>query len=658
MPEQHCGGAPRNGGAPPSASVPGTDLSGNDVSSGGASTGQAKTRWRRLRVLAGDLVGGISTARGGPPLAPTVPFRTIFGRFWVFARPHLPLIVAALMLSAGTAALAAVSIGFFKILVDRVLVPRDLVAFWWVALGYLGLTLASGLVGFARRTLSALAGERFVLDLRRVVFDRLQLLSLAFFEQRALGDIIARLTGDIKSIETLVVSGVFRAVNHLLRIVFFTAALFWLQWQLALASLVVVPFFGWLARRFAVKIKEATREQTRRSGALSAVLEESLANTVLVQAYNRERTEAARLDEQAVARFRARMTSTRLRATFAPLADLAELGGTLVVAGLGTLMLARGELTLGGLLAFAAYLTQLYSPVRRLGELANTAFAAAAGAERVLELLEAEPAVTDRPDAHRLGRARGRLEFDAVCFSYPGAEQPALHEVSFTAEPGQVIALVGTSGAGKSSLVKLALRFYDPTAGAVLLDGRDLRTLTMASVRANVAVLFQETLVLDATIAENIAYGSPGADDAAVERAARAADVHTFATALPQGYDTPVGQRGRRLSGGQRQRVAIARAMVRDAPLLILDEPTTALDTESGQRVLDPLRRLMADRTTMIISHDLVTTQDADTILVLDHGRVVERGDHESLLVAGGRYHRLFTARKAQDAPDTLESLA
>ncbi len=587
-----------------------------------------------------------------------MPFRIIFRRFWPFARPHRALIVTALLLSVATAGLATVTIGFFQVLVDRVFVPRDLNAFWWVALAYVGLTLVSGVVGFARRTISALAGEKFVLGLRRVVFDRLQLLSLAFFEQRALGDVIARVTGDIKAIETLMVSGVFRAVNHVLRIVFFTGALFWLQWQLAIVSLTVVPLFGWLARRFAVKIKEATREQTRRSGALSAVVEESLSNTLLVQAYNRQETEASRLDEQAVARFRARMASTRLRATFAPLADFAELAGILVVAGLGTLLLVRGELTLGGLLTFAAYLTQLYSPVRRLGELVNTFFAAAAGAERVLELLDAEPAVTDRPDATPLGRASGRLELDGVSFTYPDTDAPALSDVSFTAEPGHVVALVGGSGAGKSSLVKLALRFYDPGAGAVLLDGHDLRTLTTASVRENIAAVFQETLVFDGTIAENIAYGSPGADQGAIERAARAADVHDFASALPDGYDTQVGQRGRRLSGGQRQRVAIARAMVRDAPLLILDEPTTGLDNESGRRVLEPMRRLMAERTTLMISHDLGTTRDADTILVLDQGAIVERGDHDTLMAAGGRYHRLFTAARTQRAPETLETLA
>ena len=578
------------------------------------------------------------------PRAPVVPLREVFARFWPYARPQRRLIGVAVALTVVSSLLAAISIGFFKVLVDRVLVPRDLSAFWWVALGYTALTLLAGAVGFGRRTVGALAGERFVLSLRRAVFDRLQLLSPAFFEQRRLGDLIARMTGDIKAIERLVVSGVFLAVSYVLRIVFFTVALFILQWRLALASMVAVPLFAWLARRFSRRIREATREQTRRSGALTAVVEESLANMPLVQAYNRQHTEADRLDEQNLARFRARMAATRLRAAFTPLVDLTELAGTLVVAGLGTYELARGSLTLGGLLAFAAYLTQLYSPVRRLGQLANTAYAASAGAERVLELLDTRPTITDRPRARRLGRVRGAVRFDRVGFGYPGSDRPALRDVSFTAEPGQVVALVGASGAGKSSVLRLLLRFHDPVSGSVRIDGHDLRDVHTASLRANIAVLLQETLVFDGTIADNIAYGRPDADRADVQRAARAADVDGFASALPDGYDTVVGQRGRRLSGGQRQRLAIARAMIRDAPVLVLDEPTTGLDGPSARRVLDPLRRLMADRTTVLISHDLTTTRDADTVLVLSEGRVVETGDHDSLLAAGGAYQQLYLA--------------
>jgi ATP-binding cassette, subfamily B, bacterial len=422
-------------------------------------------------------------------------------------------------------------------------------------------------------------------------------------------------------------------------------ALFYLQWLLALASLVVVPIFWSLARSFSRRIKDASREQRRRSGSVSAVIEESLANIALVQAYNRQQAEADHLEQQNLARFRARMAATRLQATFAPITSGLELLGTLIVAGLGTYLLARGALTIGELLAFGAFLSQLYSPVRRLGGLVNTAYAAAASAERVLELMNERPAIHDDPTARSVGSISGRLEFDDVTFCYPGAERPALEGVSFAAQPGQVIALVGASGAGKSSLVKLILRFYDPQRGAVRLDGKDLRALRLNSVRDQIAVLLQETLVFDGTIRENIAFGRPGATEEDILRAARAADLHDFVSTLPDGYESVVGQRGRLLSGGQRQRLAIARAMVRDAPLLVLDEPTVGLDGEAIQRVLDPLRRLMSERTTIVISHDLLTTREADVIVVLEHGRVVECGDHEKLIDANGTYARLWAAR-------------
>lgn len=621
LPDQHAAAAPPTGGA------------------------AARHRLRdRVAAVVADLVGGVDDRDGDVAPAPAMPLRTVFARFWPYARPHRWLIGVAVVFAILTPALATVSIGFFKVLVDRVLVPHDLGAFWWVALGYVAVTVLAGAVTFGRQCVGALAGERFVLDLRRALFDRLQLLSLAFFDNRRLGDVMARMTGDVTDIERLVVSGVFRAISYTLQIVFFLAALFYLRWELALASLFALPLFWGTARWFSRRVKRATREQRRRSGSLSAVVEESLSNMSLVQAYNRQRSEAERLDRQSIGRFRARMAATRLRAGFTPIVDGIELLGLLLVVGIGTYELALGRLTLGGLLAFAAYLSQLYGPVRRLGQLANTAYAAAASAERVIEVMDEQPAVTDRPGAVTLGRARGRFELDRVSFQYPGAAEPALREVSLAVEPGQVVAVVGPSGAGKSTLLKLLLRFHDPSSGVVSLDRHDLRDVTLESLRANIAVVLQETLVFDATVGDNIAFGHPDATGADVARAAEAAGVSGLAAELPEGYGTAAGQRGRQLSGGQRQRVAIARAMVRRAPVLVLDEPTTGLDAESTQEMLSAWRRLAAGRTTIIVSHNLAAVRDADTIVVLDGGRVVEHGDHRSLLARDGTYARLHGA--------------
>src|SRR5439155_7215661 len=340
------------------------------------------------------------------------------------------------------------------------------------------------------------------------------------------------------------------------------------------------------------------------------------------------------------------------------LVDLIELLGALVVVGLGTWRLAHGEMSLGALLVFITYLNGLYSPIRGLTRLVNTLYSASAGAERILELLDERPGVRERRAPRRLERAGGELALERVRYCYPEGERNALEDVSFAAHPGETVAVVGASGAGKSTLIKLLLRFYDPSGGRITLDGHDLRELDLASLRSNLAVVLQETAVFDGTVRENIAYGRPDASEEEIVAAAWAADAHEFITYLPDGYDTRVGQRGRLLSGGQRQRLAVARAMVRDAPLLILDEPTTGLDEQSAERLLGPLRQAASGRTTILITHDLLAAREATRIVVLDDGRVCEEGTHDDLLAAGGAYARLHGLRLGRDTGPRLRAVA
>ncbi|MFL5895090.1 MAG: ABC transporter ATP-binding protein [Thermoleophilaceae bacterium] len=590
---------------------------------------------RMLVSVGGDTEGGVVAA------APPVPIREIFRRFWPYARPYRRWLGVTAIFVLLLPAVETATIWLFKLVVDQVLVPRDFGPFPWIAGAYLGLTLLAGAISFLDDYLSTWVGERFLLRLRTDFFRHLQNLSLDFFERKRLGDVLSRLTNDVSSIENFVLSGVADALSYVVRIALFLGALFYLQWDLALVSLFVAPLFWLAARRFSRLIKQASREKRRRSGSIGAVAEESLGNAMLVQAYNRQDTEVDRFHTENLGSFRATMASTRIRALFTPVIDLIELAGAVVVIGMGTWELSKGRLSLGGLLVFLTYLSQLYSPIRGLSRLSNTIYSASAGAERIIEFLDHEPAVDERRDARPLGRASGSVAFDHVSFRYPEQALEALSEVTFAVAPGETLALVGPSGAGKSTIAKLLLRFYDPDAGEVRLDGRDLRDVRLSDLRDNVAVLLQETLIFHGSVRENIAYGKPDASDDEIEAASRAADAHEFVTELPEGYDTVIGQRGRRLSGGQRQRVAIARAMIRDAPVLLLDEPTTGLDAESGRRILEPLRRLMSGRTTIVISHNLLTVRDATRIVVLDHGRVVESGTHDELLGARGAYARL-----------------
>jgi ATP-binding cassette, subfamily B, bacterial len=574
--------------------------------------------------------------------APAVRIRAIFQRFWPDTSGFRGRLVFSLALIALPPGLAAAGIWLFKILVDEVLTTRDVARFPMIAAAFLAVTLLEGVVSFVDQYLSSWVAERFVMNLRCRVFAHLQQLSLTFFEQRQLGDILARLTGDVNAIEQLLLSGVSRALTYIFQVIFFAGALFVLDWRLAVAALIAAPGFLLLARFFARRIKKASRERRRRSGTINAVAEESLHNAALVQAYHRQAHETAKFRAENLGSFAAQMVATKLEALFHPFSDLLEATGVLLVIGFGLRELASGQITLGGLLVFIGYLTQLYGPITGFGDLTNTIFAASAGAERVIEVLDTEPEVRDPDEPIALGRARGAVRVDQVGFGYDGGDRPALDGVSFRAAPGETIAVVGASGAGKSTLLRMLLRLHDPHRGSVTLDGVDLRRLRLGELRGNIAVVLQETLVFDGTIAENIRWGKPDATDDEMLRAARTADAHEFIAGFPDGYQTRVGQRGMMLSGGQRQRIALARAMIRNAPVLVLDEPTTGLDAASTQRVMAPLRRAMAGRTTIVISHNLLTVTEASRIVYMERGRVVGYGTHSELLARCHGYAELY----------------
>ena len=576
-----------------------------------------------------------------------VPFRELFRFFVPFVRPYLKYVGFLGVLIVLVPLAQGARLFMVKVTVDNVLIPQDTDPLRWIIPVILGITIVGGVLAYFHSYVSTWVGQRFILDLRARLFAHLQTLSLDFFERQRLGDLLSRVMNDISQIEQFVLSGVADSLGAIVRVVFFAGALFWIDWRLALVSFVVAPAFALMVRVVSRLIKRASREKRRRTGALTAIAEESLSNVALVQAYNRQKFEVRRFRRENWAAFEATMIGTRVKSLMPPMIDLVQVVAGLAVLSFGTSAIGVGRMTVGELILFVAYLNQLYSPMKLLANLYNTIYSASAGAERVLEVMEEKPSIVDREDAVKVERMEGLVEVDGIKFTYPGTSRVALDDVSFTVRPGQTLALVGHSGAGKTTLAKLLLRFYDPDEGEMRLDGTALPDLRLHAVRDNVAVLLQETLVFEGTIAENIRYGKPDATDEEIVAAAEQAAAHEFIRELPEGYDTMVGQKGRRLSGGERQRVAIARAMIRNAPILILDEPTTGLDAESGHRIMEPLRRLMRGRTTIVISHNLMTVRDADEIVVLDHGRVVERGTHGDLLERDGPYAQLCRLSEA-----------
>ncbi|MEU8780811.1 ABC transporter ATP-binding protein [Streptomyces sp. NPDC048637] len=572
-------------------------------------------------------------------------FKESVRRFWPLTRGDRRWILLV-CLSAIVAAFAeTVAILVFAELTDNALTKGSVSAFWAPAGLWLGVAVAGGVVGYLGNSLAAWTAERFVMRLRARVFAHLQTLPPHFFQRNRRGDLLERLTGDVDAIEALVVSGLVQAATAIFGVIFYAGAAFWLRWDMALVTFALAPLFWIATRRFTGRVKEVSRRERAADGAITSVVEEGLVNVVLTQAYNRQHDEQERLRREARSWLRASVTSARLNELYEQIVEVLETLCVLAIIGLGAWEISTGRMTLGELLAFAAFVGYLYPPIRDLGQLGLTVTEATAGSERLLEILDARPAVTDPDDAVVVpapNRAVGAVEACRVHFHYPGSETDVLQDFSFSAVPGELVVITGPSGAGKSTLAALLLRFYDPDAGSIRLDGISVNRMPLDRLRRNITLLPQETLVLHATVEENIACGRDHVTHGDVVRAARAADAEVFIDALPDGYETVIAPGTSRLSGGQLQRVAIARAMLRDAPVLILDEPTTGLDTLATQRIVAPLRRLAEGRTTIVITHDLDLATDADRILVLDEGRLVESGTHAQLLARRGLYTTLF----------------
>jgi ATP-binding cassette, subfamily B, bacterial len=553
-----------------------------------------------------------------PGQQPITLARDLFQRFWPYTRGSRRLLFSAGLLAILVPVTELGVIAIFDVLTNRVLEHGHLAGFPRLAALWAGIAAVAAIAMGGSGYLATLAGERFMVGLRDSVFRHLQRLAPDALSIRQPGDLVVRLTEDIEIIEGFIASGSVSALASAVSLVLFAAAVLVIQWQLGLAAFATLPLFWLISRLFAGRFAAAARWERAASSAVTSVIEENLASQALVQGFSRERAESRRLHAEGTAWLRARMSQARLSAAYSPLTFLVETLAALTVLGIGAWDIAQHRLSIGGLLAFAALAAYLHAPARELSGLPVAVAEAAASGQRITELLEVPPAVTDGQAVGAWLRSRGRVEFSDVTFTYPGAGRAALAALSFAAHPGSVLAVTGPSGAGKTTITRLLLRMHDPSAGCIRLDGVDIRDLSLRTLRANITVLDQENLLFPGTVRDNIAYGRPSASPDRVTEAARRAGAHEFITALPDGYDTQVGQRGRLLSGGQRQRIAFARAILRDAPVLVLDEPTTGMDHSSVRAVRELLATAAAaGRTVIVITHDAGLAAAADAVVTL-----------------------------------------
>lgn len=578
----------------------------------------------------------------------------VISRLLMYALRYWPRIVAAIVLMFIGTGLVMLQPKIIQWTFDYVYEGGQWHLLGWMGLAVVAVAILQGLVNFGERLLMEWVGQRTIYDLRNRIYSHLQSLSFSFYDTAQTGELMSRATADVDQLRRFVSFGIMRLVGNLVTFLFVLFTLLSMDWKLTLLSLGTMPFLALSVAAFNTRVRPRYRLIQQEMASLTTTLQENISGIRVVRAFAQEEREVAKFRAKNWRYLEENITTVRLWAFYFPLMQfMSGLGSTLIL-WYGGRQVILGHLSIGQMLAFTALLGRLVRPIRMLGWLVNMYSQATAAAQRVFEILDTKPEVRDKPGAYELPPIKGHVRFENVSFAYDG-ENYVLRQIDIDAKPGQRIAVLGGTGSGKSTLINLIPRFYDVVEGAVTVDGIDVRDVTLESLRRQIGIVLQETFLFSATIRENIAYGRPEASDEEIIAAAKAARIHDFIVSLPDGYDSLVGERGVGLSGGQKQRIAIARALLLDPAILILDDSLSNVDTETEYLIQQALEELMKNRTSFIIAQRLSTVKNADQIIILEDGRIVEQGDHYSLLAAGGIYKEIYDLQfRSQEEGEVL----